>query len=126
MAAALLKDRFDDVDADSAGIATGDVTSRFAIAALEERGVTLSQTRAKQIDARLASKADVVIAMARRQAETLKEMFAEEEGKIFSMSDVIGEDIPDPYGKWTDAYRLCCDKLFEATPKIYEFIKKRV
>ena len=108
----------------SAGIsADGTYTSQYAIRALEECGVKAKRAMAKQVDKTMIDSADAVICMTNAQAVILKKAYGK--GKIFSMSDVIGEEIPDPFGKGMDEYEKCCRALAAAMPKIYEFVKKR-
>lgn len=129
MAAALLGDFFKranvDAETSSAGVCAEDgETNPLAIAALKKAGLDVAPSKARQVDEAIIRGADIVIAMTSAQAAALKKLCAA--GNIFSIRDIAGVDVPDPYGGGEQAYDSCLEELVALTPQIAEFITKRV
>ena len=111
--------------AKSAGIcAQGGETSEYALAALRREGLKTRKKKARQVDEAMLESVDVTVAMTRTQAEALVAM-RPDLSNIFSVFDIAGKDIPDPYGNGEEEYFACCDALKALMPQIYDFVKKR-
>ncbi len=80
---------------------------------MTERGLDLSQHRARIVDADILSKADVVLVMTRSHLEALRAEFPKMSGKIFLLSQLVGQvyDIEDPYGGTYEDYQRCAAEL---------------
>jgi protein-tyrosine phosphatase len=75
-----------------------------AIAAAAEAGADLSAHRARSITRAMVEQSDRIYVMTRSQADALAHMGADL-GERVSLLDPAGEDIADPYGGDTTAYR---------------------
>ena len=111
--------------ATSAGVFVQDEeTSEYALAALRRAGLRPKKKKATQVDEAMLESADVTVTMTRAQADALRAM-RPEPSNIYSIFDIAGKDIPDPYGEGEEEYFACCDVLKELMPQIYDFVKKR-
>lgn len=94
----------------SAGLCTvnGLPASPFAILAMKELGIDLSQHRSRQVDLSLVESSDHVVGITMRHADELLQQFPEQSSRIrrFSLPDIA-----DPFGSSLDSYRLIRDLL---------------
>ena len=105
--------------AESAGVAAlvGEGVSPRARAALEELGVFSEDHRARQVNARMLEGADLVLAMTRDHAETLRRLSPGAPEKVrtlvaFADGTPEGGDIPDPHGQPMFAHRASARQIF--------------
>lgn len=83
--------------------------------ALEEVGIKADKFAPRQLTQKIISASTIVICMTQSQKQMLEEC-----GNVFCVRDVCGYDIPDPYGKNLDAYRLTCEALSRACDALIE------
>lgn len=106
-----------------------------AVLALQKNGLSLPYFSSTSLTKETLLNADIILCMTRAQRDTLKEArkrIAAEQGgtrarnNVFCFAELIGEDIPDPYGKDVDEYLNTFNKITAAFPKIEEkwFTKK--
>lgn len=107
------------IDVDSAGIRARetDPVSNNAQAVLSENDLTLKRLYAKKLDKKLFQKAFVVITMTTAQKEALPQ-----DKKVFSMAELTGKEIVDPYGKGLEEYRKTFLELKNAVEVIADGI----
>ena len=115
MAAALLKEELKrrgiSARVQSAGLfASDNSTSPLAVAALKAEGITLAKKKAKQADAAMFDKADMIVTMTLQQA-TLVKGACSDPSKVVCAKDFVGRDVVDPYGLDQNAYIACCRQL---------------
>lgn len=116
MAAALAQDILGSgVTAHSAGLAAreGDEASRQAVEVMQEKGLDLSQHRARLLARNLVLEADMIIPMTRSQEHLLREIYPEFVGKIRRLSSwAFSEaDVCDPWGGSATEYRECATQI---------------
>jgi protein-tyrosine-phosphatase/predicted ATP-grasp superfamily ATP-dependent carboligase len=80
------------------------------------RGVDLSPSRSRRLDAELVAGADLILAMELVHLERLAERFPEAAGKSFLLGPaapaaVPGVEIADPYGQPREVYERCFSQL---------------
>ena len=95
------------VSADSCGLAAsvGAPASDHAIAVAKERGLDLTQHRAKALTVSAVEKADRIYTMSRSHAEFLGQIFPQLTDKVRVMN------ISDPYGGDEKTYRRCLEEI---------------
>ncbi len=96
------------VDAASAGIYTEKdaVINEKSEKVLSDHGLYLKNFKPKQINVRAVQASYVTICM----NDKLKDVIIDY-GNVYSMNEIIGEGIPDPYGYGIDAYEYVYEKL---------------
>ncbi len=80
---------------------------------MAERGLDISQHRARIIDAIMLRTADVILVMTKNHLEALQAEFPKVSGKIFLLSQLVGQvyDIKDPFGGTREDYQRCAAEL---------------
>jgi len=98
-------------DAASRGIQaeTGGTISPNSKTALEEIGVTVGKFVPRQLTQSIIDKSTLVICMTENQRIMLSGC-----GNVWSVKDICGYEIPDPYGRDIEAYRITRDALSRA------------
>lgn len=103
----------------------------YSAITLAENGLMLENFNSTLLSDELLEQAYAVICMTERQREELIERralaFFQSVGKcgslgenIHSFYSLVGYEIPDPFGKDLDCYRVTFDKIFKAMPLILE------
>lgn len=100
--------------------------ARFTIQMAQERGLDLSNHRARMLDAPMLNKADLVLCMTASHVEAICLEFPEAKQKTYQLSEMIGKrfDVPDPYGGGLADYQQMAEdvtRLLDAgLPRIVE------
>lgn len=107
MAEALLKQRFPEKHIDSAGVGAlvGHSADPASIQIMQEQNVDLTNHVAKQIDEKLAQKADLIFTMSDSQNKWIEDRFPFCRGKTFKLGHWNGNDIADPYKHEMSAFQ---------------------
>lgn len=107
MAEALLKQRFPEKKIDSAGVGAlvGHGADPASIQIMQEQNIDLTNHVAKQIDEKLAQKADLIFTMSDSQNKWIEERFPFCRGKTFKLGHWSGKDIADPYKHEMSAFQ---------------------
>ncbi len=121
MAAGLLRQRLaaagldGQVQVDSAGVfaLAGRRASEGAVQVMAERGIDISQHRARELDIAEVLEADLVLVMENAHRRSIFYQDPQSLHKVLLLSELAGEhhDIQDPYGQPLEAYRRCADEL---------------
>ena len=103
----------------SAGIAaqTGASASPHAVEAMAERGLSLAEHHARNVDAELLAESDVIFCMTAGHANALRRRFGEEHRNVFVLREaaqLLPLDVADPYGGSLDDYRRCAEQIEES------------
>lgn len=85
--------------------------------ALEEIGVKVEKFAPRQLSQSIIDRSFAVICMTEKQKQILEGC-----GKVWSMKDLCGFDVPDPYGGDMDVYRVTRDFIARACDCIIEKI----
>lgn len=99
MAEALLKQRFPHKNIDSAGVGAlvGHSADPAALEIIAKQEIDITNHVAKQIDEKLALKADIIFTMSDSQTKWIEERLPFCRGKTFKLGHWNGKDIADPY-----------------------------
>lgn len=106
------------VDAASAGLfaENSECISEKSAVCLKERGIDFSKFHPRQLKHKMMESSYPVVCMTRAQSELLEGAFE----NVYSMGDIAGFDIPDPYGQDIEAYRKTARLIEIAVNKIIE------
>lgn len=108
----------------SAGVyaAEGDKASINAAKAMGEKGMDVSSHRAKLLSYEMLRDSDLVLAMTRGHRSSILSVYPEFEGKVFTLSQYIGEetDVVDPFGGSLETYKACALQLDNLIGEIFK------
>lgn len=83
--------------------------------ALAEVGIKADKFAPRQLTQKIISASTIVICMTHSQKQMLEAC-----GNVFCVRDVCGYDVPDPYGRDLEAYRITRDALSKACDALIE------
>ncbi len=116
----------------SAGVAAmpGQDASHETQVVLKLLKAPLKKFKSRQVNEKILTKADLIIAMTHSHAEALVRFFPEKSESVRLLTDFIdldecleGADVPDPIGMGLAAYEEVADVMKLALPGIIKFIK---
>lgn len=88
--------------------------------ALQEIGITVNKFTSKQLTQKIIDSSVLIVCMTTSQKQLLEAC-----GRVVSVKDICGYDVPDPYGLDINAYRKVRDGLSKVCDIIVEkFIKQ--
>ncbi|MDR1305819.1 MAG: serine hydroxymethyltransferase [Verrucomicrobiales bacterium] len=104
------------------GAADGQSPSAYAVEAMRELGLDISDLRSKMISAKMVADADLILAMTYGQHDTLQLLFPAAADKIFLLRDFetaaddapAGREVADPIDQSLPVYRRCCEQIRNA------------
>lgn len=81
----------------------------------EEKGIVLTDHRSKKFSPEKALKYDLILVMEAKQAEMINHHYPQLSGKCHLLTNWNGgEDIPDPYQKSNELYKITLQRLIDA------------
>lgn len=103
------------VDAASAGIfmQKGSALSTNSAACLDELGIDHSKFKPRQLRHKMIEGSYLVVCMTSAQKDLLNGY-----DHVFSVKDIAGFDIPDPYGQDIAAYKRTANRIYAAVDAI--------
>ena len=107
-----------DIEVSSAGISAfpGDEVSINSVLALKERGIDISNHRARPINPEMLLETDLFVCMSDSHAAVLSRFCTE--------SNIMVLGVNDPYMQGIEVYEKCCRQIESALPKVLEAIEK--
>lgn len=81
------------------GALVGHPSDPKAIQLMMEKGIDISDHRARQLNQEMIRKSDLILVMELDQKNTIEEIEPTARGKVFRLGEWGGFDIPDPYQK---------------------------
>lgn len=93
----------------------GGVISENAKIALNEIGVTCDKFAPKQLTQHMVEDSVLVVTMTSNQKQLLERC-----GNVVSMKDVYGSEIPDPYGRDLNTYRITRNAIYNACESLID------
>jgi protein-tyrosine phosphatase len=122
--------RLMNVEALSAGlsVAKGDGLNPYSAITLAQNGLSLENFQSTQLTDEILNDAYAIVCMTEKQRLALVDRQARLYGekaseKIYSFYTFCGYEIPDPFGRELDCYRIVFDRISEAIPKILAMLK---
>jgi len=113
----------------SAGIIAGAgmTASEVAVAAMQEVGIDLRPHRSRPLDQELVDGSELVMVMTASHRDQLRSLFPKDLDKVYLLAsfakDGEKDDIEDPIGLNTAAYRAVRARIEQALPGLMEFMK---
>lgn len=106
MAEALLRLRVPSLKVSSAGIAAlvGRPADPLAVALLAERGIDISEHRARQLTAGMVEGTDLVVVMEQRHVADVEALTPAARGRVHLLGRFGRFEIPDPYKRPREAF----------------------
>lgn len=91
----------------------GHPASENAVIVMAERGIDISNHRARTITAAGVADADLILVMSREHLLLLESTWPQYRWKMHRLSEMVGKrkDVSDPYGGPVEEYRACADIL---------------
>lgn len=116
MAEALLKQRYPDKAIDSAGVGAlvGHPADPAALEIMTAQQLDITKHIAKQIDEKLAKKADIIFTMSDGQTKWIEERWPFCRGKTFKLGHWMNKDIADPYKHEMSAFETAYQDIVES------------
>ncbi len=119
-----------DVRVASAGVhaSYGQTPSEFAVEALAEDGIDISEQRSQPLTDELVAQADFIFAMTRGHLDAIHTFFPEASDKAFLVREfdeaasAYDLDIPDPIGQSRAVYFRCRDVLKSTLPTLLSLL----
>lgn len=108
MAEALLAAALPDLSVSSAGTGAlvGQPADAAAVQLMDARGLNISAHRARQIGSTLCQQADLILVMDQAQRRHLESLYPQVRGKVFRIGELAKQDVPDPYRRGPEAFKL--------------------
>ncbi|MDQ9171819.1 low molecular weight protein-tyrosine-phosphatase [Oxalobacteraceae bacterium R-40] len=94
----------------SAGIhaLVGEPADPLALQLMEERGIDISEHRARSLAAWMVNEADLILTMDQYQRRFIEFKFPAAKGKVMRLGEQGNYDISDPYKQGMSAFRHSC------------------
>jgi protein-tyrosine phosphatase len=99
MAEGLMAAALPGTEISSAGLQAlaGQRADPLACELMSERGISIENHRAQQINLDMCQRADLILVMDRDQRRTIQERYLFAAGKVFRLCEFSDQDVPDPY-----------------------------
>ena len=115
-----------DVNVASAGVhaSFGQAPSEYAVEALDEEGIDISEQRSQPLTEALVEESDFIFTMTRSHLDLVVTFFPEAADKTFLVREFDANartgdiDVPDPIGQSRSVYFRCRDVLKKALPSL--------
>lgn len=116
MAEGILQAALPQTQVRSAGLGAliGMPADETAVHLMQERGIDISQHRARQITQDMCLGADLVFVMSQGQRERVEGLYPLARGRVFRLGEYAKQDIPDPYRHPEQAFRDALHLIDEA------------
>src|SRR5437667_5183030 len=114
----------------SAGVGAieGQPPSAYAVQALAELGIDVSQQRSRMLSAEVVNQADYIFGMTHGHVDAINLLYPQAAEKTFLLRefdetlDVFEKDIPDPIGGSYEVYLDCRDQIEQGIASMLKFI----
>lgn len=113
MAEGLAKLMLPDHSIESAGIGAliGRPADPLAIELMDDRSIDISSHRARQISKLICTRADLILVMEYSHKQYIEERYSFCRGKVFRLTEKLGQDVPDPYREERRAFVNALDLI---------------
>ena len=91
----------------------GDKAAFDTVEEMKSRGINIEGRAARQLSAEDVAKADAILTMTEGVSMAVLVLFAQAEGKVFTLGEYVGEpgDVDDPYGCDEEVYHATADQI---------------
>lgn len=114
----------------SAGVSAFDgcPPSPNAVKALKDCGLDISSHQSRSLSQKIVDKSIAIFCMTNVHRRVILQEFNVDEEKVHLLRDFMpikDKDIPDPFGRSLEAYKVCRDNIVEAIPSVINFLKTK-
>ena len=112
------------------GAVDGQPPSSYAVQAVQELGIDISNERSRILTAELVQQADYVFAMTHSHVDTVQLLYPQAAEKTFLLRefdetlDTFEKDISDPIGGSYEVYLNCRDQIEQGIASLLQFIEQ--
>jgi glycine hydroxymethyltransferase len=112
------------------GAADGQPPSPYAVQAVQELGIDISNERSRMLTAELVQQADYIFGMTHSHVDTVQLLYPQAAEKIFLLRefdetlDTFEKDISDPIGGSYEVYLNCRDQIEQGIASLLQFIEQ--
>jgi RpiB/LacA/LacB family sugar-phosphate isomerase len=112
------------------GAADGQPPSPYAVQAMKELGIDISQLRSRMLTADLVQQADFILGMTHSHVDTVMLLYPQAAEKTFLLRefdetlDPFEKDISDPIGGSYEVYLNCRDQIEQGIASLLRFIEQ--
>ncbi len=123
MAEGLLVAALPNVKVQSAGLDAllGRPAEPLACELMKERGISIDEHRAQQVNLDMCQRSDLILVMDREQRQTLQERYLFAAGKVFRLCEFSDQDVPDPYRAGRDIFQQSLSLIDEG---VQQWVKR--
>ena len=102
----------------------GDKAAFDTVEEMKSRGINIEGRAARQLSAEDVAKADAILTMTEGVSMAVLVLFAQAEGKVFTLGEYVGEpgDVDDPYGCDEEVYHATADQIDALLEKLLKKI----
>ncbi len=112
------------------GAADGQPPSPYAVQAMKELGIDISQQRSRMLTAEMVQQADYILGMTHSHVDTVVLLYPQAAEKTFLLRefdetlDPFEKDISDPIGGSYDVYLNCRDQIEQGIASLLRFVEQ--
>jgi glycine hydroxymethyltransferase len=112
------------------GAADGQPPSPYAVQAMKELGIDISQQRSRMLTAEMVQQADYILGMTHSHVDTVVLLYPHAAEKTFLLRefdetlDPFEKDISDPIGGSYDVYLNCRDQIEQGIASLLRFVEQ--
>lgn len=117
---ALIRDYFDKTGQDDKSVSSAGITAMVdwpasdnSIEVMKQRGIDITDHKARQITPEMVSKHDLILVMDEDQQSELERMFPYAKGKVQTIGRFRNREVADPYRQPIDAFERMAENLVE-------------
>lgn len=89
-----------------------------------EKGLSIDDHRARQLNLTLCQRADLILVMDRDQRLLVQQRYPFTSGKVFRMAEHSGQDVPDPYRQDRSAFEAALALIEQGAQQWVQRISK--
>lgn len=126
MAERILANGLPDVSVKSAGLGAliGHQADPMAQELMGRAGLKINQHVARQITSQLCKSAEIILVMDSDQKRFIEDAYPFARGKVFRIAESLRSDVPDPYRKSIEDFRLALELIEQGSSAWISRIKK--
>lgn len=89
----------------------GEAAVKEAQEVMRSVNIDISSHKARQLDEKMVSQADLVFVMDRSQKKEVELVFSHSRGRVFTLGNWRGFEVPDPYKDPLDSFEFCLELI---------------
>jgi protein-tyrosine phosphatase len=98
----------------------GEPADPLSLQLMQERGIDISEHRAKGLATWMVNEADLIVTMDQYQKRFIESKYPAAKGKVMRLGEHGNYDIPDPYKQNMYAFRHACHLIAQGVDRLVE------